>query len=270
MAKVKITVIGASGRMGQNNIASVIASDKTELAGALDVKGSAVFGMDTGMLAGGKANSILITDDIKALLDKTDVFIDFSSTKVSLEYLTIARDNKKAYVLGTTGFDEKEEKEIAKIAENIPMVKASNFSKGIALLTNLVRDTSKTLKDGFDIELLELHHNKKKDAPSGTAKTLAKACAEGRGADISKVIKSGREGMIGERSKEEIGVMAMRGGGIVGEHSVYFISDEEVLELKHTALSRRVFSEGAVSAAAWVCGKDAGLYTMQDVLGLAT
>ena len=113
-----------------------------------------------------------------------------------------------------------------------------------------------------------MHHNKKKDAPSGTAKTLAEACAEGRGTDISKVMKCGREGMAGERTSDEIGVMALRGGGIVGEHSVYFISGEEVLELKHTALTRRVFSAGAVSAAVWVYGRSAGLYTMQDVLGL--
>jgi len=268
MAKYRIGIIGAAGRMGQNLLKAVYKNPSAELSAAIDIKESPFFGSDTGKITGEGESGIKISDNLNEYINNTDAIIDFSSPESTIKHLQIAEKNNINYVIGTTGFNEKQEDLIQKTSQNITIVKASNYSMGINILSELIKQTAHACKDKFDIEIVESHHNKKKDAPSGTALTLAASAAEGAGIDFKKNITTGREGRIGERDKNEIGVFAVRAGGIIGQHSVSFASEEEIIELKHTALDRVVFAAGAVNAGIWTCSASKGFYNMRDVLGL--
>ncbi len=214
------------------------------------------------------ANADRLTDMIR--LTKVDVAFDFSSHVATAKFATICATSQVPMVIGTTGHTEQERSEIQRCSERVPIVMASNFSIGVNVLFLITRMVGHMLSDSFDIEIIEMHHRHKKDAPSGTAHTLAKIVAECRGKRLDDVVRNGRAGIVGPRTKEEIGVHSIRGGDVFGEHTVMFAADGERVELTHKASSREAFARGAIMAARWVVTQSPGLYSMQDVLGLST
>ncbi|MCL2485322.1 MAG: 4-hydroxy-tetrahydrodipicolinate reductase [Endomicrobia bacterium] len=256
---MRITVCGAAGRMGQAILRIAKSDENIKIAGAVEYDESPALG--TGVPVITKAS------EIEKILQKTDVIIDFTNPESTLKNLEFAKKHNVAVVIGTTGFSQEQKDKIAEVSKFIPVVFSPNMSIGVNVLFKLVEEAAKKMK-GYDIEIVELHHNKKKDAPSGTAVKLADVAAEAVGKNMKDVGIYGREGIIGERTKEEIGVMSVRGGDIVGEHTVYYIGMGERLELTHRAQSRDTFAAGSVRAAKWLAGKKPGLYDMQDVLEL--
>ena len=254
---IKTGILGATGRMGAHLIKNVTEDEHLELA--------AVHVYDE--LKQELPESVLVTNSIPELLKVCDVVIDFSAPQATQELCEAAMENPAALVIATTGLTVHQQNLIEEAAQQMPVLYASNMSAGIALLKQLVEKVAATLKD-FDIEIVEMHHRYKVDAPSGTALTLAEFAAKGRGVDLEKVRVSGRDGQIGPRTKEEIAVMALRGGDIVGRHTVGFYNDGEFIELTHTATSRETFSKGAVRAAKWLVGQQPGLYSINDCLGI--
>ncbi len=265
---IKIAVCGAAGRMGGRIIAAVKEAEGVELSGALERPGHPMLGMDAGMVAGVGSNHVKISDDINAVVQGCDVLIDFTTPKVSLKNLEVCGLHKKAIVIGSTGFTPEERELARELGREIPVVLAPNMSVGVNVCFKILADIAKILGEDFDVEIVEAHHKLKKDAPSGTAVRMGEVVAEALGRDYNKVANYHREGICGERSKEEIGMQTIRGGDIVGEHTVYFIGMGERIELTHRAHTRDMFSRGSVRAAKWVVGKAPGIYDMQDVLGL--
>jgi len=212
-------------------------------------------------------NTVLVTNSMQVFLENCDVVIDFSAPVATQELMETAIKNPTPLVIATTGFTPHQQNLLTEASKEMPVLYASNMSAGIALLKQLVEQVSRTLKD-FDIEIVEQHHRHKVDAPSGTALTLGEFAAKGRDLDLDKVRISGRDGQIGARTKDEIAVMALRGGDIVGRHTVGFYNDGEFLELNHTATSRETFSKGAIRAAGWLVEQKNGLYSINDCLGI--
>ena len=268
----KIVILGAAGRMGLaiTRCLQEGAVEGLELTGAVDWAECPDLGRDIGELAGGNAIGVPLTNDVSAAAQEADVLIDFSFHTATAEHARKAADWGKAFVVGTTGLAEDERATVEEAASRIPVVMAPTMSVGVNLLFSLARKTAEALKGkGYDAEIIEKHHRRKKDAPSGTALGLGEAVAEGFGLDLHNVVAHGRSGMApGERPREEIGIHAVRGGDIVGDHSVVFATDGEIVELSHRATSRDAFAVGALRAAAWLAGQKAGLYTMHDVLEL--
>jgi 4-hydroxy-tetrahydrodipicolinate reductase len=240
-----VIITGARGRMGQALIACAKHHAGLKVTGEIDVDG-----------------------DLRPIIGQADVVIDFSSHDATLPITKICAENKKAIVIGTTGHSESEKAQITALKSEIPMVFASNYSTGVNTLFWLTRKAAEILGPGFDIEVIEMHHRMKKDAPSGTAATLAEILAAVREEQLEKVIRHGREGIVGARTASEIGMHALRGGDVVGDHTVIFATNGERLELTHKASSRDTFANGALRAAEWVVQQKSGLYDMQDVLGL--
>ncbi|HEY6872373.1 MAG TPA: 4-hydroxy-tetrahydrodipicolinate reductase [Geobacteraceae bacterium] len=265
---VRIAVCGAAGRMGGRIIVATTEAGGCELAGALERPGHPMIGMDAGMLAGAGSLGVKISDDLNAVVKGCDVLIDFTTPKVSLKNLEACGLQKKAIVIGSTGFTPEERALARELARDIPVVLAPNMSVGVNVCFKVLADIAKILGDDFDVEIVEAHHKLKKDAPSGTAVRMGEVVAEALGRDYDKVANFHREGICGERTREEIGMQTIRGGDIVGEHTVYFIGMGERIELTHRAHTRDMFSRGSVRAAKWVVSQKAGLYDMQDVLGL--
>lgn len=254
---IKVGVFGANGRVGKLLIDDLKATQNISLS-SVYVRNTLNFSIDP---------SVLVTTDIKSFLNGCDIVIDFSLPEACEILLEACLQTPKPLVIGTTGLNAHQINLLKQASENMPILYATNMSLGVALLNKLVYQAAATL-DGFDIEIVEMHHRHKKDAPSGTALTLSESAAAGRGVDLNKVRISGRDGNIGERSKDEIAVMALRGGDIVGRHTVGFYNDGEFIELNHTATSRNTFSKGAIRAAAWLVDKEAGLYCISDCLEL--
>jgi 4-hydroxy-tetrahydrodipicolinate reductase len=248
--------------MGEHLINNVLNEEKLELS-ALKLTALHVF--DELKIA--VPEDVFITNSMKAFLEHVDVVIDFSAPVATQELCETALENPKALVIATTGFSEHQQNLLIEASKNMPVLYASNMSAGIALLKQLVEKVAATLTD-FDIEIVEQHHRHKVDAPSGTALTLGEFAAKGRGLDLDAVRISGRDGQIGARSRDEIAVMALRGGDIVGRHTVGFYNDGEFIELNHTATSRETFSKGAIRAAKWVVSQEPGLYSINDCLGI--
>lgn len=265
---VKIAVCGAAGRMGQRIIVAVKEAEGAELSGALERPGHELVGQDAGLLAGVGKLGVAISDDLNAVVKGCDVLIDFTTPKVSLKNLEACALQKKSIVIGSTGFSPEEKSLAAELAKEIPVVLAPNMSVGVNVCFKILADIAKTLGEDFDVEIVEAHHRMKKDAPSGTAIRMGEVVAEALGRNYRDVANCHREGITGERTKEEIGMQTVRGGDIVGEHTVYFIGMGERIELTHRAHTRDMFSRGSVRAAKWVVGKKPGIYDMQDVLGL--
>ncbi len=259
---VRVGIVGSTGRMGEHIISNVLGEEKLELS-ALKLTALHVFDE----LKTTVPEDVFITNSMKAFLEHVDVVIDFSAPVATQELCEAALENPKALVIATTGFSEHQQNLLIEASKNMPVLYASNMSAGIALLKQLVEKVAATLTD-FDIEIVEQHHRHKVDAPSGTALTLAEFAAKGRGLDLDAVRISGREGQIGARTKDEIAVMALRGGDIVGRHTVGFYNDGEFIELNHTATSRETFSKGAIRAAKWVVSQEPGLYSINDCLGI--
>jgi 4-hydroxy-tetrahydrodipicolinate reductase len=241
---VRVLLLGAKGRMGQA-IAAAAPKAGVEIAAGLD-----------------------IGDDVAGQIGNCDAVIDFSHPNASGELGRVCRDAKKPVVIGTTGHSPQERASIEALAKSVPVVLSPNFSVGVNALFWLTRKAAELLGKDFDLEVSEMHHRLKKDAPSGTAKKLAEILCEARGLDYAKNVRHGREGLVGERAANEIGVHSIRGGDVVGDHTVTFAGAGERLELTHKAASRETFALGALRAANWVVGKPPGLYSMQDVLGL--
>ena len=244
---MKIAIVGAAGRMGRMLCSLAEADPALEVVARVDVAD----GFDRAWPAG------------------TEAVIDFSFHSAVPGFVARAAAEGIAYVIGTTGLSADEQQAVDAAAQRIPVVQSGNYSLGVNLLLNLVETAARTLGAGYDIEVVEMHHRHKKDAPSGTALMLAKAAAAGRGEELDKVSVFGRKGMVGERPEEEIAIHALRGGSVVGDHTVMFAGDVERVEITHKAQSREAFAAGALKAAQWAVGRNPGIYTMRDVLGFA-
>ena len=268
MSDMRLIVAGAGGRMGRTLIQAIAAADGITLAGAVDAPGSAVIGRDAGELAGLGANGIAVTTDPAPLLAAADGLVDFTIPAASVIYAELVAKAGKVHVLGTTGLTGENEKLIAEAAKRAVIVKSGNMSLGVNLLAALTKRVAQTLDEDFDIEIVEMHHNKKVDAPSGTALMLGRAAAEGRGVDLAQRSVRGRDGHTGARCAGDIGFASLRGGTVVGDHTVIFAGTAERIELVHKAEDRMIFARGALKAALWARGQKPGLYSMADVLGL--
>jgi 4-hydroxy-tetrahydrodipicolinate reductase len=265
---ISVAITGACGRMAGQVLRRCAEDDNVKVVAAVDVKHQ---GEDVGEFLGVGEIGVNVSDDLgKAIGDsKPDLLVDFTNPEAAVKNAKIAAEKGVNFVVGTTGLSDKQMSQLKEAAENnkVAGMYASNFSVGMNVLFKLAKDTAKTL-EGYDIEIIEAHHNKKKDAPSGTAKTLAKLMEESLGRDLKEDAVYGREGMVGERRKGEIGIHAIRAGDIAGEHTVLFGQQGERLELKYAAHSRDAFAMGCVRAINWMEGKEPGFYSMLDVLGL--
>jgi len=268
MAELKVVVAGAGGRMGAANIPAVAARDGLALHAAIDRPGSPAIGQDAGLLAGIGALGVIVTDDMDAALAGADAIVDFTTPQASVTLAARAAESGLVHVIGTTGCSEADDAAIAQAAQaGARIVKSGNFSLGVNVLASLVRKAAAMLAD-YDVEVLEMHHNRKVDAPSGTALMLGEAAAEGRNIALRDHAVRVRDGHTGPREAGTIGFATLRGGTVVGDHSVILAGPHERIELNHRAEDRAMFAGGAARAALWVAGKPAGLYSMADVLGL--
>ncbi|RJR16618.1 MAG: 4-hydroxy-tetrahydrodipicolinate reductase [Nitrospiraceae bacterium] len=265
---LNLIVSGASGKMGSRIIA--LSRDITEikLTGAVERKGHKDTGKDIGPVIGLGTTGVSITDDIKKVIDKGDVLVDFSSPSATIECLKSLSGRPVPVVIGTTGFSKEEVEYIKLYAQGTPCVFAPNMSVGVNLLLKVLEDIARVTGDDYDVEIVEAHHRLKKDAPSGTAMKMAQVLASALNRNLEDTAVYARHGLIGERTKKEIGIQTVRAGDIVGEHTVLFGGLGERIEITHKASSRDTFARGALKAAQWVYKQTPGLYDMQDVLGL--
>ncbi|WP_313687438.1 4-hydroxy-tetrahydrodipicolinate reductase [Pantoea sp.] len=269
MSEIRIAIVGAPGRMGRNLIQAAQQAEGVVLGAALARSGSSLIGSDAGELAGIGKTGVLVTDDLQQVVDDFDVLIDFTRPEGTLEYLAFCRQHQKAMVIGTTGFDEAGKAAIRAAAEEIGIVFAANFSVGVNLVLELLKQAAKVMGDYADIEIVEAHHRHKVDAPSGTALAMGEAIAEAMDWKLDEHAVYAREGHTGERKAQTIGFATVRAGDIVGEHTAMFADIGERVEITHKASSRMTFANGAVKAAFWLKDKKSGLYDMRDVLDLS-
>ena len=268
MSDMRLIVAGAGGRMGRTLVNAIAATDGVTLAGAVEAAGSAVIGRDAGELAGLGTNGVAVATDLEPLLAGADGLLDFTIPAATVAFAELLARKNLVHIIGTTGLSHEDEAQIALAGKRAVVVKSGNFSLGVNLLAALTKRVAKTLDEDFDIEILEMHHNKKIDAPSGTALMLGRAAAQGRGVDLAQRSVRGRDGETGARGRGDIGFSALRGGTVVGDHHVIFAGTAERIELAHKAEDRMIFARGALKAALWARGRPAGVYAMADVLGL--
>lgn len=269
MTDLRIGLVGGAGRMGCALTRRITATDGCALAAAIEQTGHAAIGSDGGALAGIDSLGVAIGDDARTMFETSDVVIEFSSAAATAAHVGLAAETGTAHVIGTTGLDEQQAAAVKSAAGSAPIVWAPNMSVGVNLLLAITEQVAGVLGDDYDIEIVEMHHRHKVDAPSGTALGLGRAAAAGRGVDLDAVADRGRDGITGARRPGDIGFAVLRGGDVVGDHSVVFAADGERLELGHRASSRDVFANGAVRAALWTKGRAPGLYGMREVLGLS-
>jgi len=263
-----IVVTGASGRMGQMLVKTIVASDRARLVGAVERAGHAWVGRDIGEAMGGAAIGVIVTDDPLTAFAKASAVIDFTAPAATVEFAALAAQARLVHVIGTTGMEPEHIAKLAPAARHAVIVRAGNMSLGVNLLTRLTQKVAAALDEDWDIEIVEAHHRMKVDAPSGTALMLGEAAAAGRGVTLADVRDSGRDGITGARNRGDIGFAAIRGGDVVGEHDVVFAADGERIVLRHFATDRTIFARGALRAALWGIGQKPGEYDMMDVLGL--
>jgi 4-hydroxy-tetrahydrodipicolinate reductase len=264
----RIIVAGASGRMGSRIIALSKEYPDLKLTGAFEKKGHDAVGKDIGLIAGTGETGVKLSDRLEDIIENGDVVIDFTTPHSTKENVRLSSKKGKAMVIGTTGISKDDMKEMGASIKSIPCIMASNMSTGVNLLLRVLQDVARVLGDEYDIEIIEAHHRLKKDAPSGTALKMAQVLADATNRSLNDVAVYARKGLIGERTKKEIGIQTIRAGDIVGEHTVLFGGLGERIEITHRVSSRDTFARGALRAALWVSEKPAGLYDMQDVLGL--
>ncbi len=265
---MKIGIVGCAGRMGRMLAEAALAAPGATLAGGTERPGADAVGRDLGEVIGRGPLGCLVEDDAGRLFAESDAVIDFSAPAATVLHARLAAQANTALVVGTTGLSAADEAELAAAASRVPVVYAPNYSVGVNLLMALTERAAAILGEDYDIEIVEMHHRHKVDAPSGTALGLGRAAAKGRRVALEQVWRKSRDGHTGARPTGEIGFATLRGGDVVGDHTVMFAAAEERLELTHKASSRAVFAKGAVRAAQWAVGRPAGLYTMRDVLGL--
>jgi 4-hydroxy-tetrahydrodipicolinate reductase len=268
MSDMRLVVTGAAGRMGRTLVKAIAETPGLTLAGALERPGAAALGQDAGVLAGLPPLGVAITDDPLPLLIHADGIVDFSAPQATVELAALAAQARIAHVIGTTGLSEADLAKLSAAARHAPIVRSGNMSLGVNLLAGLVRLAAEALGEEFDIEIVEMHHRNKVDAPSGTALMLGEAAAQGRGIELKDHSERGRDGVTGARKRGAIGFASLRGGGVIGDHSVLFAGDGERITLSHQAEDRALFARGALKAALWARGQKPGLYAMSDVLGL--
>jgi len=268
MTEMRLVVTGAAGRMGRMLIKTIVETPGVALAAALEREGSAALGADAGALAGCDKLGVPVSADPLAAILHADGIVDFSSPGASVEFAALAAQARIAHVIGTTGLSEEDLGKIAAAAWHAAIVRSGNMSLGVNLLAALTRKVAEALDEDFDIEILEMHHRMKVDAPSGTALLLGEAAAEGRDVSLNDRAARGRDGLTGARRPGDIGFAALRGGTVVGEHSVVFAGPGERIELRHIAEDRAIFARGALRAALWAHRRKPGLYSMADVLGV--
>ncbi len=264
---MRLGVVGAAGRMGLMLVRQIAATQGCVLAGATERAGSEAIGTDAGVLAGAGEAGVVITGSAAEMIASVDGVIDFTAPGATVEHAELAAQADAILVAGTTGLDESQTRALGRAARHVAIVQAPNMSVGVTILTALVEQVAGILDAAYDIEVVEMHHRHKVDAPSGTALGLGRAAAAGRGVDLDKVARMAREGQTGARPAGEIGFATLRGGDVVGEHTVMFAGEGERIELTHKASSRQVFAAGALRAALWARGQGPGLYTMRHVLG---
>ena len=264
----RIGILGASGRMGRTLIQAVAIAETATLVAAVEQPNSSLLGADAGEMAGVGKNGVVIVGDLASVIDQCDVVIDFTVPAATMNHLAICQAAGKAIVIGTTGLNDSQFQHIDQTAKSIPLVYAQNYSVGVNVSLKLLELAAKTFGDTVDIESIEAHHRHKVDAPSGTAFMMGQVVADALDRDLKKVAVYGREGITGPRDRQTIGFETIRGGDIVGEHTVMFIGEGERVEIKHMATSRMNFASGAVRAAIWVTQKTPQRYDMQDVLNL--
>lgn len=265
--KQKVCVAGASGRMGHMLIDAVIASDDMVLAGALDIAGSAAIGADAGAY-GGHVTGVAISDDLHQVLANCDVLIDFTRPEGTLAHLAVCRELGVKAVIGTTGFSEAQKATIADTAKHVAIMMAPNMSVGVNVTLKLLELAARAMSTGYDIEIIEAHHRHKVDAPSGTALKMGEVIAHATGRELKDCAVYAREGVTGERDPSSIGFATIRGGDIVGDHTVLFAGTGERIEISHKSSSRATYAQGSLRAVRYLAGRNSGLFDMFDVLGL--
>jgi len=265
---IRVGIAGAAGKMGRALVRATAEHSDLTLGAAWERSGHAALGQDAGELAGAAHLGVALSAAETIRLEACDVLIDFTAPEPTVELAQKAAQAGRALVIGTTGLKAEQIETLRAAAQKVPVIYATNFSMGVNLLWQLARQTAAALGEAFDIEIIEAHHNLKKDAPSGTAVTLYEEVCRGRGLDPAQAARHGREGLVGARTKSEVGMHAVRGGDIVGDHTVLFAGPGERLELRHQAHTRDTFARGAARAAGWLAGKPAGWYRVADVLGL--
>jgi 4-hydroxy-tetrahydrodipicolinate reductase len=264
----RVAVVGAAGRMGRSLVQAIHEADGMRLGAATERPESSLIGSDVGELVGIGKLGVSLVPDLEQVVEDFDVVIDFTSPQATLHHLEVCRAHGKRLVIGTTGFDSAQKATLGNAAEQISIVFAPNMSVGVNLCFKLLEIAARVLGDEADIEIIEAHHRHKMDAPSGTALRMGEVVAETLGRDLKDCAVYGRQGQTGPRERATIGFETIRAGDVVGEHSVWFAMEGERIEIAHKATNRMNFAQGAVRAAAWVIGRETGLYDMQDVLGL--
>lgn len=265
---MKLIVNGCAGRMGQTLTRLIIADDRFQLVGGLEAVGSAALGQDLATLAGLPPCGVVASDDALELLSRADGIIDFTVPAATVELAGLAAQGRLVHIIGTTGFTAADDEKIAAAARHARIVKSGNMSLGVNLLAGLVEQAAAKLGDDWDIEILDMHHRHKVDAPSGTALLLGEAAAKGRGVTLDAAKESGRDGICEPRREGAIGFAALRGGSVVGDHEVILAGENEQIRLTHRAEQRDIFARGALTAALWAQAQSEGLYSMRHVLGL--
>jgi 4-hydroxy-tetrahydrodipicolinate reductase len=269
MSEMRLIIAGAGGRMGRTLIRAIADTEGVVLAGALEVPTSSLLGQDAGTLAGLPANGVKISADLWSLSVEADGIVDFTVPAATIANVAIAAQRGIVHVIGTTGLSPSDDAVIKSVTSRATVVKSGNMSLGVNLLAALVKRVARSLDDGFDIEIVEMHHRAKVDAPSGTALLLGEAAAAGRGITLDQHSARGRDGVTGARIAGDIGFASLRGGTVTGDHSVIFAGPYERIELTHKAEDRMIFAHGALRAALWARDQGPGLYSMADVLGLS-
>jgi 4-hydroxy-tetrahydrodipicolinate reductase len=268
MSDMRLIVAGAGGRMGRTLVKAIAETPGLMLVGATEGEGSTLLSQDSGVLAGLPPNRVIVTSEVRPLTLAADGILDFTIPSATVKLAALAAETRIAHIIGTTGMSADDDAQVAAAAQRTAIVKSGNMSLGVNLLAVLTRQVARALDEEFDIEIVEMHHNKKIDAPSGTALLLGEAAAEGRKVDLKTRSERGRDGHTGARNRGAIGFASLRGGNVAGEHSVIFAGADERIELTHKATDRMIFARGALKAAKWVHGRAPGLYSMLDVLGL--
>lgn len=265
---MKIGIVGAAGRMGRMLVTAVMNTDGASLAGGTEIAGSPFIGKSVITCENEETESHpLIIDSPRALFEACDVVIDFSAPVATVAHAALAAETNTALIIGTTGLDAAQQASVNAAGSQTALVQAANYSVGVNLLLGLVEQASRILPDAYDIEVLEMHHHHKVDAPSGTALALGHAAAAGRNVNLDDVADKVRDGITGERKQGDIGFATLRGGDVVGDHTVMYAGPGERIEISHKAASREIFASGAVRAAIWACTQKPGVYSMKDVLG---